>query len=107
MLERIRGAQKVFAPGMERLKELFDFGFVEARQLFLAFDNHRAPEQIRILEHELDRLVFRRRLLGSSPMISRNSLSVNGFLLYSLSSKSIFFDCKKLLALRQVVHVDL
>jgi hypothetical protein len=40
-------------------------------------------------------------------MISRSSSSENGFLPYSRSSNAIFFDCKKLLALRQVVHVAL
>src|SRR5688572_5380499 len=40
-------------------------------------------------------------------MIARSSFSENGFLPYSRSSKSTFFDCKKLLALRQVVHVAL
>ena len=46
-----------------RLQKLFDFGFVKAGQFFPALDDHRAFQQIRILEHELDRLVFRGRFL--------------------------------------------
>ena len=52
---------------MDRLEQLFDFSFVETHQLFLAFDDHRAFQQVRIFEHELDRLVFRRRFLFHVP----------------------------------------
>src|SRR5688572_9574343 len=48
---------------MKPLDELFHFGFVKTRQFLLALDDHRALEQVRILEHELDRFVLRRRLL--------------------------------------------
>ena len=45
------------------LKQLFDFGFVESGNFLFTFDDDRPFKQIRIFEHELDRLVFRRRLL--------------------------------------------
>ena len=37
--------------------------FVEAGYFFLTFNDYRPFQKIRILEHELDRLVFARRLL--------------------------------------------
>jgi hypothetical protein len=40
-------------------------------------------------------------------MMSFSSVSVSGFFPYSLSSKSTFVDCKKLLALRQLLHAPL
>ena len=39
------------------LKKFFDFGFVEARQLLFTLDDHGALKEVRIFEHELDRLV--------------------------------------------------
>ena len=42
---------------------MIDFGFVEAGQFFLAFDDHGTLEQILIFEHELDRLVLGRWFL--------------------------------------------
>src|SRR5438876_6370552 len=44
-------------------KECFDFGFVEARELLLALDDDGAFEQISVCDHQLDRVVFRGRLL--------------------------------------------
>ena len=45
------------------LEEVIYLGFIEARQFLFAFDEDRALQQIRVFEHELDRLVFGRRLL--------------------------------------------
>ena len=45
------------------LKQFFDFGFVESGQFPFTFDDHRSLEEVRIFEHELDRLVFGRWLL--------------------------------------------
>ena len=39
------------------LKKFFDFGFVEARQLLFTLDDHGALKEVRIFEHERNRLV--------------------------------------------------
>ncbi len=50
------------APG-SRLQKFIDFRFVKAGEFVFAFDEHRTLEQVGVFEHELDRLVFRRRFL--------------------------------------------
>jgi hypothetical protein len=80
------------------LEQFLNLGFVESRDFPFSSYKYRALEQIGILEHELDGLVFRRGFcfiffsrysgvrvfrnfsMGSSPMISRNSfLGKRGF----------------------------
>src|ERR671922_1031205 len=53
---RSRGPQAI-------LKKFFDFGFVETRELLFSLDDHGPLKEVRIFKHQLDRLVFRRRLL--------------------------------------------
>src|SRR5919108_4248785 len=112
---RSRGPQAI-------LKKFFDFGFVETRELLFSLDDQRrfGSLSISLIASSFDGgfcFMFLSRYrgvrelrnfsMGRSPMISRSSLSENGCLPYSRSSKSTFFDCKKLLALRQVVQVAL
>jgi hypothetical protein len=49
--------------GNYKLEQFLDFGLVETEKFFLAFNDHRPFQQVRVFEHELDRLFFRWGLL--------------------------------------------
>src|SRR6476646_8923319 len=44
-------------------KQVIYLGFAKTCELLFAFDEERTLQQVRLLEHELDRLIFGRRLL--------------------------------------------
>src|SRR6266545_5417781 len=82
-LDRVIGCRWNLAPAVRRhvfLKQLFDFGFVESRELLLTLDDHGPLKEVRIFEHKLDRLVFRRRLLLHVPFAIKRRARVEKFL---------------------------